>query len=549
MATHLPSVIDRQRYRRITTFFASVLAHVVWWDIVLRRLLPRRALASRAERWRTLSRRFRQLAVDMGGVLIKLGQFLSSRVDVLPLEVTEELQGLQDEVPAVPTAEILAVLRAELGDLDSHFVEIEPEPLAAASLGQVYRAWLCPHDRRRARGAPVVIKVQRPGIERLVETDLAALRVVAGWIMHYPPIRRRADLPALLEEFAATLWDELDYEKEADNAERFAEMFAGNEGVYVPLVYGRHSTRRVLVLENVEGIKITDVAGMEEAGIEPPLVADRLLDTYFHQIFREGFFHADPHPGNLFVLPRAQQAAAPDAGSRPFYLVFVDFGMVGNIKALTGELLRRVLVAVSQQDARALTESYCDLGLLLPGADLDRITEANAALLGEMWGRNLLELTQPDPAEVQAITREFKDILFDFPFQVPQDFIYLGRAMGMLSGLSSLLSPNINPWRKVEEYAQALIRSQATAALSWESAVNTLRPLLSLPAQLQRVLTAAEQGRLQLQTTPDAATQQRLERIERRLAFYQASFLAAAGVAGGALYYLLRERNNHHEES
>jgi predicted unusual protein kinase regulating ubiquinone biosynthesis (AarF/ABC1/UbiB family) len=549
MVTRLPPAIDRQRYRRITTFFASMLAHIVWWDIVLRRIVPRRALASRAERWRSVSRRFRYLAVEMGGVLIKLGQFLSSRVDILPPEVTEELQGLQDEVPAVPTDEILAVLRAELGEPDNHFAEIEPEPLAAASLGQVYRAWLCPHDRRRARGAPVVIKVQRPGIERLVETDLAALRVVAGWIMHYPPISRRADLPALLEEFAATLWDELDYEKEADNAERFAEMFASNDGVYIPLVYRRHCTRRVLVLENVEGIKITDAAGIAAAGVDPSIVADRLLDTYFHQIFREGFFHADPHPGNLFVTPRSEQTAPLDGGARPFYLVFVDFGMVGRIPSLTGDVLRRVLVAVSQQDARTLTESYRDLGFLLPSADLERITEANAALLQELWGRNLLELTQPDPAEVQAITREFKDLLFDFPFQIPQDFIYLGRAIGMLSGLSSLLDPNINPWRKVEEYGQALIRSQATAAAGWEAAVNTLRPLLTLPIQLQRVLTAAEQGKLHLQATPDAVTLQRLERIERRLAIYQASFLAAAGVAGGTLYYLLRDRNNSHKEN
>jgi predicted unusual protein kinase regulating ubiquinone biosynthesis (AarF/ABC1/UbiB family) len=549
MMMDLPATIDRQRYRRITGFFASVLAHVIWWDIVLRRLLPGRVQGSRATRWRSLSRRFRQLAVEMGGVLIKLGQFLSSRVDVLPPEVTEELQGLQDEVPAVPTAAILAVMREELGDLDEHFAEIEPEPLAAASLGQVYRAWLCPHDRRRARGAPVVVKVQRPGIERLVQTDLAALRVVAGWIMHYPPIRRRADLPALLEEFAETLWDELDYEKEADNAERFGEMFASNDGVYIPLVYRRHSTRRVLVLENVEAIKITDVSAIDAAGIDRAVVADRLLDTYFHQIFKEGFFHADPHPGNLFVLPRSEQSWQLDGGTRPFYLIFVDFGMVGHIETLTGDYLRRVLVAVSQQDAHSLTEAYRDLGFLLPSADLDRITEAQATVLQELWGRNLLELTQPDPAEMQALTREFRDILFDFPFQIPQDFIYLGRAIGMLSGLSLMLDPAINPWRKVEEYGREIIRSSVTAAAGWEALVSTLRPLMTLPSKLERVLTAAEKGQLYVKTTPDELTLQRLERIERRLTFVQASVLAGAGLVGGTLLYLRRYRQNRKQEN
>ncbi|MDT8307622.1 MAG: AarF/UbiB family protein [Anaerolineae bacterium] len=540
----IPPAIDRQRYQRIIWFFTGLLAHVIWWDIVLRRIIPGRVLSTRSDRWRAVARRFRLLAVDMGGVLIKLGQFLSSRVDVLPPEIIGELQGLQDEVPAVPTAEILEVMRAELGDLEAHFASIEPEPLAAASLGQAYRAWLCPHDKRRERGAPVVIKVQRPGIEKLVQTDLAALRRVARWMMHYPPIRRRADMPALLEEFAATLWEELDYELEADNAERFAEMFAADDGVYIPLVYRRHSTRRVLVLENVEGIKITDVAAIEAAGVDRAEVANRLLDTYFHQIFKEGFFHADPHPGNLFVWPRAEQL---EDGPRTYYLVFVDFGMVGHIETLTGDKLRRLLIAISQQDSRALTESYRDLGFLLPSADLERITEAQAILLEQLWGRELLELTQPDPAEIQEITREFKDILFDFPFQIPQDFIYLGRAMGMLSGLSSLLDPQINPWRKVEEYGREIVRRSGTGATGWEMLVTTLRPMLTLPGQMQRVLTAAEQGRLRVQMAPDPALLQRLDRIERRLGITQMT-VAIASVAGSVLLFWRHRREQDKEQ-
>lgn len=537
-----PTSIDRQRYQRLIRFFAGVLAHLFWWDILLRRLAPGRVLSSRPARWRGISRRFRQLAVEMGGVLIKLGQFLSSRVDVLPPEITEELQGLQDEVPAEPGEAMLDVMRAELGDLDSHFSFVEPEPLAAASLGQAHRAWLVPHDTRLERGAPVVVKVQRPGIERLVQTDLAALRVIARWTMRYPPLRRRADMPALLEEFAKTLWEELDYELEADNAERFGEMFAGVEGVYIPLVYRRHSTRRVLVLENVEGIKITDLAAIEAAGIDRRLVADRLLDTYFRQIFKEGFFHADPHPGNLFVQPRDGQAWESEGAARPFYLVFVDFGMVGRIEELRGNSLRRLLVALTQQDARALTDVASDLGFLLPGADLDRISQALAAMLAQIWGRSLQELTQPDPAEVQQMMREFKDILFDFPFQIPQDFIYLGRALGLLSGLSSQLDPGINIWRKIEKYGREFMQREGAAHAGLEDLLSAVRPLLSLPGQLQRVLSAAEQGRLLVQTTPDTATVERLQRLERRLTFLQLTVLTGAGLISGTLYYLRRRK-------
>lgn len=538
--------IDRARYRRITTFFARVILHVVWWDLLLRRVMTERVLDSRPRRWRELARRFRELAVDMGGVLIKLGQFLSTRVDVLPPEITDELRGLQDEVPAVELVAIRKVLREELGDPGAHFYEIEASPLAAASLGQVHRAWLrAPAAGRQSevRGQPVVVKVQRPGIGQLVQTDLAALRVVARWIMRYRPVRRRADMPALLEEFARTLWEELDYEQEARNAERFGEMFADDEGVYIPTVFHEHSTRRVLVLENVEAIKIVDVEALDAAHIRRSQVADRLLDTYFWQIFHEGFFHADPHPGNLFVKPLEDSATEEADAGRPFWLIFVDFGMVGRIESLMGDNLRKLLVSVTRKDARALTEAYRDLGFFLPGADLDRITEAQARLLDELWGRNLLELTRPDPREVQELTREFRDILFDFPFQVPQDFVYLGRALGILSGMASLLDPQINPWYQVEKYGQALIRSQEVQRAGWEAVVQTLKPLVTLPGQLERVLKAAERGRLRVEAAPDERTLQRLDRLERRVLQLQASVLAAGGLISATLFYMARRRD------
>lgn len=539
--------IDRVRYRRITWFFARVIAHLIWWDLILRRIVPGRVLASRSQRWRRISYRFRLLAIEMGGVLIKLGQFLSVRVDVLPPEITEELKGLQDEVPPVASDAILAVVEEELGDLTDRFAKIEQEPLAAASLGQAHRAWLRRRNGQEGKGAAVVIKVQRPQIDELVRTDLAALRVVARWAMRYPPIRRRADMPALLDEFARTLWEELDYEREADNAERFAEIFADDEGVYIPFVYRRYSTGRVLVLENVEGIKIVDVPAIEAAGISRSEVATRLLDTYFRQIFKEGFFHADPHPGNLFVQPRLDLPWEPEEGPRPFCLIFVDFGMVGHIEELMGENLRTVLAAVTQKDAWALTRAYQDLGFFLPSADLERIAEAQSLLLDELWGRNLLELSQPDPEEVQELTREFKDILFDFPFQVPQDFVYLGRAIGILSGISSLLDPTINPWYQVEKYGREVIQSREMRQVGWETVVHSLKPLVTLPAQLDRVLTAAEHGRLRFQTTPDTATRHRLERLERRLIQLQVSVLAAAGVVSGTLLYLNRKKERSEE--
>lgn len=536
--------IDRARYRRIITFFVRVILHLVWWDIVLRRLLPGRTLGTRPVRWRNISRRFRLLAVEMGGVLIKLGQFLSSRVDVLPAEITEELQGLQDEVPAVTGDEILRVLEAELDDLPARFSSVERQPLAAASLGQAHRAWLRPRRATEGNGIPVVIKVQRPQIERVVQTDLAALRMVARWIQRYPPIGRRADVPALMEEFARTLWEELDYEAEADHAERFAEMFATEPGVQIPHVYRRHSTRRVLVLEHIEGIKITDVAAMQAVQIDPQEVASRLLDTYFKQFFEEGFFHADPHPGNLFVFPRRDLPRDPISGARPFCLAFVDFGMVGHLDENLMANLRKWMVSVLNRDAAGLTEVYHDLGFFLPGADLERITEAQKVLLDHIWGRDLLELSRPDPREVAELSREFRDILFDFPFQIPQDFIYLGRALGMLSGLASLLDPEINPWYQIERYGRRIIAREDVQQVGRDVLLQWLRRLVGFPGRLDSALTTIEQGRLRVQTVPDRTTQRRLERLEKQMVRLQLAILGAAGLISSVLYLLFRRRDD-----
>ena len=545
--------IDTYRYRRILQFFSGVIARILWWDLVMRRvpLARQRALASRSDRYRELSRDFRGLAIEMGGVMIKLGQFLSSRVDVLPPEITQELKGLQDEVPPADTAQVMGLLREQLGDIDRRFEYIAADPLAAASLGQVYRARLKPLRGEAGPGAAVVIKVQRPHIESMVRTDLAALRVVARWLMRYKPIRRRANVPALMEEFARTLWEELDYQSEADNAEHFAQIHADNDRIYIPRVYREHSTKRVVVLEDVESLKIADVDALTEAGIDTKDVADLLLEAYFKQVFVAEFFHADPHPGNLFVRP---QPTAPGelvgAGGPTFQLIFVDFGMAVRVPPATGESLRKVLFGVTQRDAGQLTEAARELGFFLPGADMERIEEAMDTVLTQVWGRNLLDLAQPDPREIEAIGREFRDLLYDFPFQIPQDFIYLGRAMGMISGLVSQLDPQINPWRKIERYGQQLLRSQSVAFLrerGLSGLLEAARPYLETPLRIQRLLEEAEKGRLRVQLKSDRDGLRQQERLEKRVGQLGWSIVSAAGILSATLLYLERRREKRQD--
>ena len=540
--------IDQLRYRRILRFFAGVIANIIWWDLMVGRLpvARQRAVSSRPQRLRDLAREVRGLAIEMGGGMIKLGQFLSSRVDVLPIEVTQELQGLQDEVPPADNEQVFGLLREQLGDLNRRFVNIERQPLAAASLGQVYRARLRPAGEAEvARG---VIKVQRPGIEHLVRTDLAALRVVARWVMRYKPIRKRANVPALLEEFARTLWQELDYRAEADNAEQFAAIHADNPRIQIPRVYREHSTSRVVVLEDVEALKIGDTAALAAAGIDTKDVADLLLEAYFKQIFVAEFFHADPHPGNLFIRPRP--AADGDDAAPTFQLVFVDFGMAVRLPKAMGESLRKVLIGVTQRDSRQLVEAYRDLGFFLPGADIERITEAHEAVLDQIYGRNLLDLTQPDPREIEAIGREFRDLLFDFPFQIPQDFIYLGRALGMISGLVSTLDPHINPWRQIERYGQQLLRGQSFQQfrdMGLGNVLELVRPFLATPARIQRLLEEAEKGRLRVQLKSDRDAVRQQERLEKRIGQLAWSVVSAAGILSATLVYLERRRERRQD--
>ncbi len=533
--------IDWKRYRRTLWFAFWLFARIIFWEVVLRRALGDRPISlGRTARMHGWARRFRKLAIEMGGVMIKLGQFVSSRVDLLPAVVTAELASLQDEVPSVPFDQIRQTLIEDLGDVDQHFVAFNPTPLAAASFGQAHRAKL--HN-----GECSVVKIQRPGIRNLVHTDLTALGVVARWLMKLPLISRRANLPALLEEFSAGLWDELNYVEEANHAERFGTMFNADMGIYIPRLYREHSTRRVLTLEDVTAIKITDYDHMEEAGINRQDVARRLMQTYLHMIFDERFFHADPHPGNLFVYalpPGSAQPPNTDLHGAPFYLIFVDFGMVGRLTPKTVAGLRETLIALTTHDARRLVHAYKRLGILLPGADIDRIEMATRAAFERVWGLNLSELTKMQFSEMAVLGHEFNDLLFNMPFQVPQDFLYLARAAGILIGMVTGLDPELDPWQEIQPFVKTLlsgpgaIQAMRAAPLSFnpremmrgetlaalfskegrdlvlDASSDMARRVMQLPFVFDDVLRRADRGDLMVRVSPTPELDRQIRRLE-----------------------------------
>lgn len=571
----LPSDL-RRRLQRALWFGARMIASFIWWELVIARLLGSgRARQGRIARMTSLARRFRGLALELGGVWIKLGQFLSSRVDILPPEVIESLADLQDAVPAEPPEHVVSVIEAELGKpLSACFDAFEMAPIAAASFGQAHRALI------RETGERVVVKVQRPRLDEIVAVDLRALKTIAGWLKRYPPIRQRADLNALAREFSEGVLDELDYEREAHSAESFASNFASDPGVLVPRVFKRLSTRRVLTLENVEYIKITDFDGLAAAGISRQDVARKLFETYLQQFLIDGFFHADPHPGNLFAQPvldgsatRAAQrpqtsasaasvwdgAAALAAGfmagwsarpaprdvapataaGRPFRLVFIDFGMMGRVDASLMRELRELILGVALKDPGRITGASQRMGFFLPGADLARIEQAISLTFERYWGKTMDDLTSAGFGEIFAFAMQFRDLLFTLPFQIPQNVLYLGRAASVLSGMSMNLDPEFNVWTSLQPFATGAVSASgigSPGALLAE-VVRLLGQLARAPGQSAAFFDRAMSGQLEVKSAPAGRGANPGARAGDRAGLGLG--IAAAGLAGAGAVLIL----------
>jgi predicted unusual protein kinase regulating ubiquinone biosynthesis (AarF/ABC1/UbiB family) len=499
----------RARYRRILRFAARYLAQTWWYELFLPRIgLRRLAARGRPARLRHIAQNFHDLAVDLGGLMIKVGQFMSSRLDVLPPEITKELEGLQDEVPPVPFPAIRALAEAELGvSLERAFSFIDETPLAAASLGQVHRARLSQADADETGLLDVVVKIQRPGIDQIIDVDLSALRRVGGWLSHVRLVSDRVDMPALVEEFALTSLEEIDYLHEAASSERFAEDAADDARVSVPETVWERTTRRVLTLQDVTAIKINDVDALRAAGIDPSEVANEFAAVMFDQLFVHGYFHADPHPGNIFVTPLAGGEAS---GGRTWKFTFVDFGMMGEVPDALREGLRKLLISAASRDGKGMVDGIRDIGVLLPSADTAELERAMTKLFARFGGMGFAELQDVDPREFRAFAIEFGDVVRTLPFQLPENFLLIVRAMSLTSGMCSALDPSFNIWNAVEPYSAQLIRTEGGNLVQdvAKRAMATLSVASRLPQRIDRLVTRFEEGTISVQTP----------RLERRLA-------------------------------
>jgi len=437
---------------------------------------------------------FRVTAIKLGVLMIKLGQFLSSRADLLPEQALAALSSLQDEVPPEPFSHVVSVLETELGKpVEQVFSVLERKCTAAASLGQVHKAVLA------STGEEVAVKVQRPNIDQLVSMDLSTLKFVIWVINRFVDTSEFIDLMAVYREFKRTVYEEIDYVTETANAKRFKEMFKDDPNIYIPRVYEDYTTRRVLVLEWIDGIKINDYAAIEAAGVSLLEVARRTVRAYFYQFFNEGFFHADPHPGNIFVLPEGKADKKVTVSEGPV-IAFVDFGMVGSLTKNMKKSLKELFLSFVSRDSRALVRALNKLGFIGEGANMAAMERGVALMMEQYYGMTLGEARDMDIPEV---AQDVENLLYGQPFQIPAQFAFTGRAIGVLVGVTTGLSPDFNFVEVATPYARKFLGLDAEGAGEtlqdiFNQVLETGRILLTLPSSLEQVITKLETGQIEV---------------------------------------------------
>ncbi|MBD2092240.1 AarF/ABC1/UbiB kinase family protein [Microcoleus sp. FACHB-1515] len=435
----------------------------------------------KALRRRRLAVWIRETLLDLGPTFIKVGQLFSTRADLFPSEYVEELSKLQDKVPAFSYAQVEAIVEQDLGKpIPDLFRSFDPIPLAAASLGQVHRAQLF-------SGEEVVVKVQRPGLRKLFEIDLAILRGIAGYFQRHPEWGRGRDWIGIYEECCRILWEEIDYLNEGRNADTFRRNFRGESWVKVPRVYWRYASPRVLTLEYLPGIKISQYDAIEAAGLDRKNLAQLGARAYLRQLLNDGFFHADPHPGNI--------AASPDGA-----LIFYDFGMMGQIQPITREKLLDTFFGIAQKDGDRVMESLVALGALAPQDDMGPVRRSIQYMLDHF-------MDQPfENQSVAAISDDLYEVAYDQPFRFPATFTFVMRAFSTLEGVGKGLDPDFNFMEVARPFATQIMSSNGHSPESGilselgRQAAQVGSTAFGLPRRIEDTIDKLERGDIRIRT-------------------------------------------------
>lgn len=463
----------------------------------------------------SVGKRLKLALEELGPTFVKLGQILSIRQDILSADITKELNKLQDSVQPFPFSEVKALIETEFSDnLENIYKEFDKEPVAAASISQVHRA-------RLISGKQVAVKVQRPEIEKIIDLDLDILKDIAHFVDHHTKYGELYDFGSMVADFEKTIKNELDFTKEGENADTFRCNFSRDEGIAVPKVKWIYTTKRVLTMEYVEGIKISDSDALDQGGINRRKVAEKLAASICNQILRDGFFHADPHPGNIQVMPDGT-------------IIFLDLGMVGYLNESRKSMISNFFIGVVSKDSQMVASSILDMDAKPDRSNVKNFEKDIDAIIEKYLIMSMSEM------KIDEMLHEIFHTAYLNHVRIPREFALLAKTLGTLQGLLEKLAPDINALVIAEPIAKKLLYQSFSAEKMKSQLKKSLldyRNLLSeFPTAMRSLLRKAEDEdfAVQFEMKEMDKLQRRLERSFNRIAF-SVILLAVSIIIAGVL--------------
>ncbi|MBX2927540.1 MAG: AarF/ABC1/UbiB kinase family protein [Saprospiraceae bacterium] len=460
--------------------------------------------------------RIRMVCEELGTTFIKFAQIAANRPDVLPEELIAELEQFQDQVPFIPTQDIVSVITEDLGKAPEELFErFDREPIASASIAQVHRA-------RLVGGKEVVLKIMRPGIDVTIEEDIHILKQLAGLMESYFPQYEAFQPMELVKMFERSIRKELKFTVEANNLRRFAQQFRGNERVYVPDLYPEFCSDRIICMEYIDGHKITDLDTMQQIGYTGPELAVAGINLYFEQVFEHGFFHADPHPGNIFVMPDKK-------------ICFIDYGMMGAIMDSDKELLADLLLAVSERDVDGLKQA---LLRFTPDGTVENEKELDYDIVEFFDIYSSMTLDQIEGTE---IIEGLNAMFFAYKIKIPGNLLLLLKALVIIEGVGLTLDPHYNIIANIDPFVRRLLRQKYGPDKMAKRAVKTLADITKmatgLPEDMETIVRKIREGKLRIEFEHKGleGLYQKMDEVSNRMAV---SILLAAILLGSSLIVL-----------
>jgi ubiquinone biosynthesis protein len=491
-------------------------------QVNLQRFIPLRKRIKYFARWQeverhTIPQRLRMTFSELGPSFIKLAQIISSRPDLITTEYADEFKKLQDKVPPFSSDRARQTVESELNKfLEDIFLDFDNVPVAAASVAQVHNATL-------KTGEKVIVKIQRPNIREIIETDIAVLSAIARLMLKYIPESKFFDPQGIVNEFSRSVKKELDFVAEAKNAQRFKRNFTDNEDICVPVIYPDLLSEKVIVMERIEGIRIDDISGIDSLGIDRSELARRGVNVYFKMIFEDGFFHADPHPGNIFVMPDGR-------------IGLMDFGIVGWLTRDMMENIASAFLAVLNRNFDRLIELYIELGLVADKIDIDTFKREFRAdlvyLLEPLYEATISEVNFPEYLE--ALTH----LVIKHGLKVPSDLLLMNKTILILDNIGRQLDPGFNAATAAEPYAAKLIKErmspQRVLNKTKDNVLEMTEILIDTPKQMNRLLRKTMRDELSFKMDPIGMEKliMDIDRSSNRIAF---SLVVAAIIVGSSM--------------